>query len=202
MIKLRPDHDSIAHAAKVIAEFMQPSVVEREEVFCRQLDADVYVKYEFFNPVKSFKIRGALNIAHALKEKGDVKRVVTCSTGNHGSAMAFSCKEFGLPITVGVPVDCDRSKVELIREFGADLEFIGRDLDEAKELIQKEKSEEGSVFVEDGSAPEGFDIKGNKDSMKFHAPTSPWYARTKAEVWFRTAEAAEAAGFVNAEAKA
>lgn len=154
MIKLRPDHDSIAHAAKVIAEFMQPSVVEREEVFCRQLDADVYVKYEFFNPVKSFKIRGALNIAHALKEKGDVKRVVTCSTGNHGSAMAFSCKEFGLPITVGVPVDCDRSKVELIREFGADLEFIGRDLDEAKELIQKEKSEEGSVFVEDGSAPE------------------------------------------------
>jgi len=54
---------------------------------------------------------------------------------------------------------------------------------------------------EDNSAPEGFDIKGNKDSMKFHAPSSPWYDRTVAEVWFRTAEAAEAAGFVNAEAK-
>ncbi len=54
---------------------------------------------------------------------------------------------------------------------------------------------------EDGSAPEGFDIKGNKDSMKFHASTSPWYDRTNAEVWFRTAEAAEAAGFVNAEQK-
>jgi small subunit ribosomal protein S2 len=38
--------------------------------------------------------------------------------------------------------------------------------------------------------------------MKFHAPTSPWYSRTAAEVWFRTAEAAEKAGFVNAEAKA
>ncbi|MFN8194792.1 MAG: 30S ribosomal protein S2 [Nocardioidaceae bacterium] len=56
--------------------------------------------------------------------------------------------------------------------------------------------------LEDGSAPEGFDIKGNQDSMKFHAPSSPWYARTKAEVWFRTAEAAEAAGFANAEQKA
>ncbi|PUA80711.1 30S ribosomal protein S2 [Nocardioides currus] len=55
--------------------------------------------------------------------------------------------------------------------------------------------------TEDGSAPEGFEIKGNKDSMKFHAPTSPWYSRTKAEVWFKTAEAAEAAGFVNAEQK-
>ena len=53
--------------------------------------------------------------------------------------------------------------------------------------------------LEDGSAPEGFEIKGNKNSMKFHAPSSPWYARTNAEVWFRSAEAAEAAGFANAE---
>jgi len=56
--------------------------------------------------------------------------------------------------------------------------------------------------LEDGSAPEGFTVKGNKDSMKFHAPSSPWYARTKAEVWFRSEQAAEVAGFVNAEAKA
>jgi small subunit ribosomal protein S2 len=53
----------------------------------------------------------------------------------------------------------------------------------------------------DGAAPDGFEIKGNADSMKFHGPTSPWYSRTKAEVWFRTVEAAEAAGFVDAETK-
>ncbi|MDP3952386.1 50S ribosomal protein L17 [Microbacterium sp.] len=51
---------------------------------------------------------------------------------------------------------------------------------------------------EDGSAPEGFDIKGNKDSMKFHRPDGQWYDATVAEVWFRTAEAAEAAGFTEA----
>ena len=45
--------------------------------------------------------------------------------------------------------------------------------------------------------PAGFEIKGNEDSMKFHTPESPWYSRTIAEVWFKTAEAAEAAGFVN-----
>ncbi|MDN5899565.1 MAG: 50S ribosomal protein L4 [Brachybacterium sp.] len=50
----------------------------------------------------------------------------------------------------------------------------------------------------DGSAPEGFSIKGNQDSMKFHTPDSPWYGRTKAEVWFTNEEAAKAAGFVNA----
>jgi threonine dehydratase len=152
--KIRPDLEQITAAAGVIAGFTKPSPVEREAEFCRQLDADVHVKYEFFNPVKSFKIRGALNIAHALQKRNDIKRVVTCSTGNHGSAMAFACKQFGLPITVGVPVDCDRSKVELIRQFDAELEFIGRDLDETKEVMQETHQGEGEVFVVDGSSPE------------------------------------------------
>ena len=58
---------------------------------------------------------------------------------------------------------------------------------------------EGSAAaLADDSAPEGFTIKGNQGSMKFHTPDSPWYGRTKAEVWFATEEAARAAGFVNA----
>jgi small subunit ribosomal protein S16 len=54
--------------------------------------------------------------------------------------------------------------------------------------------------TEDGSAPEGFAIKGNKDSMKYHEPDGQWYEQTVAEVWFKSAEAAEAAGFVKAGA--
>ncbi len=44
-------------------------------------------------------------------------------------------------------------------------------------------------------APEGFPVKGNEDSKKFHTPESPSYAETVAEVWFDSAESAEAAGF-------
>ena len=51
---------------------------------------------------------------------------------------------------------------------------------------------------EDGSAPEGYTIKGNKDSMKFHEPDGQWYDQTVAEVWFKNAADAEAAGFVKA----
>lgn len=48
----------------------------------------------------------------------------------------------------------------------------------------------------DGSAPgPEYTIKGNAGSKLFHPPTSPYFARTKAEVWFRTAEDATAAGF-------
>ncbi len=48
-----------------------------------------------------------------------------------------------------------------------------------------------------GQGPEGWTIKGNADSMQFHTPDSPWYRRTRAEVWFRDEESALAAGFTN-----
>ncbi|WP_442913859.1 sunset domain-containing protein [Kribbella sp. NBC_00382] len=44
--------------------------------------------------------------------------------------------------------------------------------------------------------PDGFTIKGNAQSMLFHTPDSPYYGRTKAEVWFRTEADAERAGFI------
>ena len=49
--------------------------------------------------------------------------------------------------------------------------------------------------LEDGSAPEGYDIKGNEDSMLYHVPGSRYYDATKAEVYFESVEAAEGAGF-------
>ncbi len=47
-------------------------------------------------------------------------------------------------------------------------------------------------------APEGFPIKGNSDSMKFHEPDGQWFTQTVAELWFDTADSAEAAGYTRA----
>jgi large subunit ribosomal protein L17 len=49
--------------------------------------------------------------------------------------------------------------------------------------------------LEDGSEPEGFPIKGNASSKLYHVPGSPSYNQTVPEVWFATAEDAEAAGY-------
>lgn len=54
-----------------------------------------------------------------------------------------------------------------------------------------------------GSEPgEDFVVKGNEDSMLYHTPDSPYYDATVAEVWFKTAEDAEAAGFKPTKAEA
>lgn len=58
------------------------------------------------------------------------------------------------------------------------------------------------VALDDDSMPEGFPVKGNADSGKFHQPDGRWYEKTVAEVWFADAAAAEAAGFTEAGTKA
>jgi large subunit ribosomal protein L4 len=52
--------------------------------------------------------------------------------------------------------------------------------------------------LKSGNAPKGYEIKGNADSGKYHAPGGQWYDATEAEFWFKSAEDAEAAGFVEA----
>ena len=43
--------------------------------------------------------------------------------------------------------------------------------------------------------PPGFEIKANEDSDLYHVPGSRYYDQTKAELWFRSIDAAEGAGF-------
>jgi large subunit ribosomal protein L22 len=51
------------------------------------------------------------------------------------------------------------------------------------------------VAPEDGSIPEGYEIKGNTNSMKYHLPGTRYYDITIPELFFDTAENAEAAGY-------
>jgi large subunit ribosomal protein L4 len=55
-----------------------------------------------------------------------------------------------------------------------------------------------AAALEDGSAPEGYTVKGNADSGLYHEPDGQWYEQTVAEFWFKTAKAAEKAGFTKA----
>nr|WP_108869798.1 hypothetical protein [Tessaracoccus timonensis] len=64
--------------------------------------------------------------------------------------------------------------------------------DEAKDAV-------GSDSYKGDNPPEGFIIKGNERSMKYHVPGTGGYERTIAEIWFTTEEAAQAAGFTKAQ---
>jgi hypothetical protein len=71
-------------------------------------------------------------------------------------------------------------------------------LGEAPPEVATSKYQGEGVYVGD-EPPEGFAIKGNERSMKYHVPESAGYGRTVAEVWFNSEEAAQQAGFVRAQ---
>uniref|UniRef100_UPI0030C69A52 sunset domain-containing protein n=1 Tax=Arachnia propionica TaxID=1750 RepID=UPI0030C69A52 len=65
-------------------------------------------------------------------------------------------------------------------------------------------SQEKSLDFGEGSyvgpnPPEGYIVKGNGRSRKYHVPGTRGYELTIAEVWFNSEEAAEAAGFTKAQ---
>ena len=151
MSQLQPPLAAIQATANLIQPFQPLAALIHEPVFSRALNARLYTRYEFLNPVRSFKIRGALALVGAYAKRDDVRRLVTVSTGNHGSAMAFACQQYGLPLTVGVPVDCNPNKVKLMRKFGAELEFVGADFDETKESIAARSFADGVIYIEDGA---------------------------------------------------
>jgi hypothetical protein len=50
--------------------------------------------------------------------------------------------------------------------------------------------------LHDGAAPGGFSIKGNEATKLYHPRDSRYFTRARADVWFDTEAAAEAAGFL------
>jgi small subunit ribosomal protein S2 len=140
---------------------------------------------------------------------GDAEQAAVAATGGDETAAAPAAEATGAAAeaTEATEVAAEVTEApaeEAVTEAPAEVavEVTEARAEEAAATDGGEFGPDSAAPLEDGSAPEGFEIKGNKNSMKFHAPSSPWYSRTNAEVWFRTAEAAEAAGFANAEANA
>jgi large subunit ribosomal protein L22 len=79
------------------------------------------------------------------------------------------------------------------------------DADEVQGFVDGDAADTSSAEVElpagavaapeDGSVPEGYEIKGNASSKKFHVPGGRYYDITIAEVFFDSVESAEAAGY-------
>ena len=81
-------------------------------------------------------------------------------------------------------------------EVAADEDVADEDVaDEVAPGVEAGEYPGSALPDEDGNAPEGFEIKGNAQSMLYHTPDSRYYKATKAEVYFDTVENAEAAGF-------
>lgn len=113
--------------------------------------AQVYVKREDLQSVRSYKIRGAYNSIAQLTEEERAAGVVTASAGNHAQGVAFACRSLGITGRIYVPVQTPKQKLDRIRVHGGDhidIKLVGHSFDEASEAAHQDAADTGATMIE------------------------------------------------------
>jgi len=84
----------------------------------------LWLKPENLQPTGSFKMRGALNALGALDAGVRAHGVLTHSSGNHGRALAWAARVYGVPAVVVMPDTSPAVKIEGIRVLGAEIVIV------------------------------------------------------------------------------
>ncbi|PSQ30412.1 serine/threonine dehydratase [Halobacteriales archaeon SW_10_68_16] len=148
-----PSTADLYRARRTVRQYLPETPLVRSEALSAQLDADVYLKREDTLPTGAFKVRGGVNLVSGLDAEFCERGLVAASTGNHGQSVAWAGREFGVPVTIGVPEDANPDKVEAMRALGADVLLHGADFDEAREHVEELAREEGYRYVHSANEP-------------------------------------------------
>jgi cysteine synthase A len=90
----------------------------------RDLDADIYAKLEFFNPLGSVKDRIAVSMIAAAEKEGLIgpqTLIVEPTSGNTGIALAFVCAARNYRLCLTMPDTMSVERRKLLKHLGADL---------------------------------------------------------------------------------
>lgn len=117
----------------------------------RETGSSVFFKAENFQLTGSFKIRGA---ASKMTSLGLESAVITASSGNHGIASAQAASSIGQALTVVLPENVSRAKLERIRSFNVDVILHGAESGLAELHAQQEAASRGLVYVSPYNDPE------------------------------------------------
>lgn len=111
------------------------------------LGRPVHFKLESLQPTGSFKVRGALSRMAALDRDERRRGVVTCSSGNHGRAVAWAARREGIRAVICVPGWVDPVKRSAMEAAGADVRLVGESYDEAEAEALRLAGETGRTLI-------------------------------------------------------
>ena len=80
-----------------------PTPLQLSDRLSRITGADVYLKREDLQIVRSYKLRGAYNLLVQLSGEEMAAGVVCSSAGNHAQGFAYACRTLGVHGRVYVP---------------------------------------------------------------------------------------------------
>jgi threonine dehydratase len=142
-----PNLREIELAEDRIRKYIPQTPLEYSPRLSERLGRGVLLKLECFQPIRVFKIRGALNKLLSLNDSDLRRGVLTASSGNHGFAIAYVSKLFGVKAVICVPESANSQKLRAIQEQGAEVVRYGRGYDETYENALRVAETRGLTFV-------------------------------------------------------
>jgi threonine dehydratase len=107
--------DEILRAREVLAGTAVRTPLVRLDV---DADAEIWLKLELLQPVRSFKIRGAGNAVLQATDAELAGGVLTASAGNMAQGVAYAARLRGVPATIVVPEHAPQTKIDAIHRYG------------------------------------------------------------------------------------
>ncbi len=110
--------DKARAATAAMRDLFEVTPLQRNDHLSARYGADIWLKREDLSPVRSYKIRGALNAMRKVVGKHDT--FVCASAGNHAQGVAFVCRHFDVKGVIFMPVTTPQQKIDKTRVFGGD----------------------------------------------------------------------------------
>lgn len=126
---------NIDAAANAIKSVVLKTPLQHHRKLSEKFKAEIYIKREDLQVVRSYKIRGAYNLMQSLSDTQRSRGVVCASAGNHAQGVAFSCKHLGIKGVIYMPAITPKQKINQVRMFGGDhieIMLIGDTFDECQ----------------------------------------------------------------------
>ncbi len=111
---------SVQEAAARLKQVVSKTPLQLSATLSKQFGANIYLKREDLQVVRSYKLRGAYNMMSSLPKEQLEGGVVCASAGNHAQGFAYSCKALNIKGTIFMPSITPKQKITQTKMFGED----------------------------------------------------------------------------------
>lgn len=140
----------VREALNRIKNVIKSTPTEFNTNLSEKYEANVYLKREDLQIVRSYKIRGAYNKMSSLNPAELSNGIVCASAGNHAQGVALACSSLKIKGKVFMPKPTTKQKVSKVRSFGKEyIEVVltGDTYDDAAAAAKKYLKENDAVYI-------------------------------------------------------
>ncbi len=145
-----PSLKDIMTAEHTLNDILIPTPLMKNRNLSDTYEANVLLKREDLQMVRSYKIRGAYNKMKSLSQEEAERGIVCASAGNHAQGVAFSCSKLKIKGKIFMPVTTPKQKINQVKMFGGksiEVVLTGDTFDQANTAAIEECEKNNMVFI-------------------------------------------------------